>query len=125
MVGIQSDYTGPVLNRNGMVPDGITFISASIWYQIADPIRTGSTRSRVNTRLIHTKSLQVPKRSGFRMELNNVVKVQLVQKVTTHYNLNLCELPFGLPLQKSWAVKFDYISKLLKKNISKLPVHSC
>ena len=48
--------TRPVLNRNGMVPHRITFISGPIWYQIADPIRTGSTRSRVNTRPIRTDS---------------------------------------------------------------------
>ena len=35
-----------------------TFISGPILYQIADPFRTGSTRSRVNTRLIRTSFVQ-------------------------------------------------------------------
>ena len=60
MLQIHSVYTGPVRNWNGTVPCGITFISGSIWYQIADPIRTGSTRSSVNTRLICNNFLPVP-----------------------------------------------------------------
>ena len=56
-------YTGPVLNWNGTVPHRITFISGPIWYQIADPIRTGSTRSRVTTRLIRTNFVPAP--NGF------------------------------------------------------------
>ena len=56
---IHSVYTGQVLNWKGKVPHRITFISGSIWYQIADPIRTGSTRSRVNTRLIRTNSKRI------------------------------------------------------------------
>ena len=55
---------GPVRNWNGTIPYGITFISGSIWYQIADPIRTGSTRSRVNTRLIRTNFVPVSNGSG-------------------------------------------------------------
>ena len=57
---IHSVYTGPVLNWNGMVPHRITFISGPIWYQIANPIRTGSTRSRVNTSLIRTNFVSDP-----------------------------------------------------------------
>ena len=51
MVRILCVYTGPDLNWNGKVPHRITFVSGPIWYQIADPIRTRSTRSRVNTRV--------------------------------------------------------------------------
>ena len=54
LVRIHYVYTGPALNWNGTIPHRITFISGPIWYQIADPIRTGSTKSRVNTRLIRT-----------------------------------------------------------------------
>ena len=54
-------YTGPVQNWNGMVPYGITSISGSIWWQIANLIRTGSTRSHVNTRLIRTNFVLVSK----------------------------------------------------------------
>ena len=57
---IHSVYTGTVLNWNGTVPHRITFISGPIWYQMADPIRTGSARSRVNTRLICTNFVPVP-----------------------------------------------------------------
>ena len=57
-------YTGPVLNWNGTVPHRITFISGSIWYQIADPIRTGFIKSRVNTRLMRTSFVPVPNGSG-------------------------------------------------------------
>ena len=64
LVQIHSDYTGPVLNWNGTVPHRITFINGPIWYQVADPIRTGSTRSRVNTRLIRTNFVPVPNESG-------------------------------------------------------------
>ena len=63
-VRIHSVYTGPVINWNGTVPHRITFISGSIWYQIADPILTGSTRSRVNTRFIRTTFVPVPNGSG-------------------------------------------------------------
>ena len=34
-------------NLNSMVPYGITFISGPIWYQRADLIHTGSTKSHV------------------------------------------------------------------------------
>ena len=64
MVRIHSVYTGPIRNWNGTVPYGITFISGLIWYQIAVPICTGSTRSRVNTRLIRTNFVPVPNGSG-------------------------------------------------------------
>ena len=56
---IHSVYRGPVRTWNGTVPYGITFISGPIWYKIADAIHTGSTRSRVNTRLIHTNFVPV------------------------------------------------------------------
>ena len=63
MVRIHPVDMGPVRNWNGTVPYGTTFITGSIWYQIADPIRTGSTRSRVNIRLICTNFVQgVPKK---------------------------------------------------------------
>ena len=55
---------GTSSNWNGTVPHRITFRSGPIWYQIADPIRTGSTRSRLNTRLIHTNFVLVPNGSG-------------------------------------------------------------
>ena len=45
---------------NGTVPYGITFVGEPVWYQVADPIRTRSTRSRVNARLIHTNFIPVP-----------------------------------------------------------------
>ena len=61
---IHSVYTGRIPNWNSMVPHRITFISGLIWYQIADPIRTGSTRFRVNTRLICTNFIPVPNGSG-------------------------------------------------------------
>ena len=64
LVRIHSVYTGPVLNWNGTVPHMIAFISGSIWYQVADKICTGSTRSRVNTRLIRTDFVLVPNGSG-------------------------------------------------------------
>ena len=64
LVRIHSAYTEPVLNWNGTVPHRITFISGPIWYKIADPIRTGSTRSCVNTRLIRTNFVPVPNGSG-------------------------------------------------------------
>ena len=60
LVRIHSVYTGPILNWNGTVPHRITFVSGLIWYQIADSIPTGSTRSRVNTRLIRTNFVPVP-----------------------------------------------------------------
>ena len=41
-----------------------TFISGPIWCLIADPIRTGSTRSRANTRHILTNFVPVPNGSG-------------------------------------------------------------
>ena len=53
-------YTGPALSRNDRVPHRIPFISGYIWHQIADPIRTGSTRSLVNSRLIRTNFVLVP-----------------------------------------------------------------
>ena len=64
MVRIHSVYTAPVRNWNGTIPYGITLISGPIWYQTADPIRTGSTRSRVNARLIRTNFVPVPNGSG-------------------------------------------------------------
>ena len=64
MVRIHSVYTGAVLNWNGKVPNGITLISVPIWYQIADPIPTRSTRSDVNTKLIRTNFVLVPNWSG-------------------------------------------------------------
>ena len=64
MVRIHSVYMGPVRNWNGTAPYGITFKSGPILYQTADPIRTGSTRSRVNTRLIRTNFVPVPDGSG-------------------------------------------------------------
>ena len=51
---IHSVYNGSVRNWIGTVPYGITFISESIWYQIADPIHNLSTRSRVK------KAISVP-----------------------------------------------------------------
>ena len=57
-------YTGPVLDINGKVPHRITLISGPIYYQIADPIRTGSIRSGVNTRLIRSNFVLVPNGSG-------------------------------------------------------------
>ena len=60
MVRIHSAYTGPVRNWNGKVPQWIPFLSEPIWYQMADPIRIGSTRSLVNTRLIRTNFLPTP-----------------------------------------------------------------
>ena len=56
---IHSVYMGPVPNWNGTVPYWITSISGPIWYQIAGPIRNGSTRSRVNTSLIRTCSKRI------------------------------------------------------------------
>ena len=55
MVRIHSVCMGQVRNWNSTVPYEITLISGFIWYRIADPIRTGSTRSHVNTELIRTK----------------------------------------------------------------------
>ena len=52
MVWIHSIYTGLVGKKNSMILYCITFISGPIWYQIADSIHTGSTRSHVNTRLV-------------------------------------------------------------------------
>ena len=57
---VPSVYTEPVLNWNGTVPHGITLISGPIWHQIPNPIRTGSTRSRVKKRLIRTNFVPVP-----------------------------------------------------------------
>ena len=62
IVWIDSVYTGPV--RYGTVPYEITFISGRIWYQIADPIHTRPTRSRVNTTLIRTNFVPVLNGSG-------------------------------------------------------------
>ena len=53
MVQIYSVYKRSVRNWNGTVPYGITFISGPVWYQIADPIRTGSNRSRVSAALVY------------------------------------------------------------------------
>ena len=64
LVRIHSVYTGAVLNWDGMLPHRITFISGPIWYQIAGPIGTESTRSRVTTRLICTNFAPVPNGSG-------------------------------------------------------------
>ena len=64
LVRIHSVYARLVRYWNGTFLYGITFISGPIWYQIADPIRTGSTRSRVNTRLIRTNFVPVPDGSG-------------------------------------------------------------
>ena len=63
MVWIHSIYTGLVGNKNSMILYCITFISRPIWYQIADLIHTGSTRSQVNTRLVCTNFIPVPNRS--------------------------------------------------------------
>ena len=64
MVWIHSVYTGLVGgNKNSMIPYCITFIGGPIWYQIADLIYTGSTRSHVNTRLVCTNFIPVSKRS--------------------------------------------------------------
>ena len=63
MVWIHSVYTGLVGNKDSMIPYCITFISGPIWYQIADLIYTGSTRSHVNTRLVCTNFIPVSKRS--------------------------------------------------------------
>ena len=62
LLRIQSVHTGPVLNWNGTVQHKNTFISGLICYQIADPILTGSTRFRVNTRLIRANFVPVPYR---------------------------------------------------------------
>ena len=62
MVRIHRVYTGPVRNWNGTVSypeDGITFISGPIL--VPD---SGSTKSRVNTRLICTNFVPVPNGSG-------------------------------------------------------------
>ena len=56
MVLIHPAYTGPVRIWNGTVPYGISFVSGSVWYQMTDPIRIGSTKSSVNTKLICTNS---------------------------------------------------------------------
>ena len=64
MVRIHSVYTGPVRDWNGTVPYGITFVGEPVWYQIADPMRTGSTRPHVNARLIRTNFVPVPNGSG-------------------------------------------------------------
>ena len=50
-------------NKNSIILYCITFISGPIWYQIADLIHTGSTRSHVNTRLVCTNFIPVPNRS--------------------------------------------------------------
>ena len=63
LVTIHTVYTRPVPNWKGTAPRRIIFISGLIWYQIADPIGTGSTKSRVNTRLIRTNFVPVP--NGF------------------------------------------------------------
>ena len=63
MVWIHSVYTGLVGKKNSMIPYCITFISGPIWYQIADLIYTGSTRSHVNKRLVCTNFIPVSKRS--------------------------------------------------------------
>ena len=49
MVWIHSIYTGLVGNKNSMILYCITFVSGPIWYQIADLIHTGSTRSHIKT----------------------------------------------------------------------------
>ena len=64
MVQIHSVYKGSARNWNGTVPYGITFISGPIYCQIANPIRTESTRSRVNTRLTRANFVLVPNGSG-------------------------------------------------------------
>ena len=63
MVWIHSVYTGLVGNKNSMIPYCITFIGGPIWYQTADLIYTGSTRSHVNTGLVCTNFIPVSKRS--------------------------------------------------------------
>ena len=50
--------------ETGTVRFGIALISGPIWCQIADTIRTGSTRSRVNTRLIRTNFVLIQNGSG-------------------------------------------------------------
>ena len=64
MVRIHSVYTVPVRSWDGAVPYGIAFMSGPIWYQMADPIRTGSSRSRVNTRLIRANFVPAANGSG-------------------------------------------------------------
>ena len=64
LVRIHFVYTGPILNWNGTVPHRITFIIGSMWYQIADPASTGSTRSPAKTRIIRTNFVPVPNGSG-------------------------------------------------------------
>ena len=64
VIQIHPVYTRPVRNWNGTVLYGITFKSGPAWYQIADPICAGSTRSRVNTRHILNNSVPVPNGSG-------------------------------------------------------------
>ena len=51
-------------NWNGIVLYGITFVSGPIWYQIADPLCTGSTRSRVSTTLVRANFAPVPNGSS-------------------------------------------------------------
>ena len=80
MVQIHRVYTGPVRNWNCVVPYGITFISGPIWHQIADPIRTGSARSRVNSRLIRTNFVPVPVSKRC---LKNKVQMSDLHKITS------------------------------------------
>ena len=65
---VHSVYMGPARNWNDTVKYEITIISGPIWNQIADPISTGLTRSRLNTRLILTSV--VPVRNGSRCRVN-------------------------------------------------------
>ena len=52
VVRIHSIYSGTVRNWNGTVSYEITFTSGPIWHLVADLIRTGSIRSRVNAVLM-------------------------------------------------------------------------
>ena len=63
MVRMHSVYMRPVRNWNGTVHIGSRKWTHK-WLQIADSIRTGSTRSCVNTRLIRTNFIPVPNGSG-------------------------------------------------------------
>ena len=53
-------YTVVVLPWNGTVPNWITFISETIWYQIGEPIKSRSARSRKKARLAGTNFTTVP-----------------------------------------------------------------
>ena len=53
-------YAGSEPNWNGTVPNWITFASGLIWYRIADPFHTWSTRCRVNKGPIRTNFVSVP-----------------------------------------------------------------